>query len=186
MSAPKKIKIILNKSEVFIAESIKFQTTFLVREENSLKDELERINKNFLAFLEENKFDYEGPKPGTMNNNGFEYTYPSYIINLSYADYLKLEKYRDANSELAGHAMSSTFSKDSQKKLLEIVTEEAKKQAQELAETDKLTLQKDYEIKELELPLNSKKWTIYPPQSARYNHFRQSLEGNYEFIFTAE
>jgi len=182
----KEIILILNKSAVFLAESIKFKTTFLIKEEAGLDKELEKVNRSFLSFLEGNKLEYEGPKPGTMNNNGHEYTYPSYTIYLSYTDYQKLEKYRDLHSELAGFVMSSVFSKNSQGELLQSITEEAKQQAWEIAKTDHLTLQKEFKSKNLKLPSDGKKWMVYPPLSARINHFRQSLEGNYEFTFTAE
>ncbi|UFH53269.1 hypothetical protein [Spirosoma sp. KNUC1025] len=178
------IDVTLNHEEYFVPEKIVFSTVFLLPDPQTLDEKLTAFNAKFLHFLVNNQIDYSGPYKATIDNNGIVYTYPSYLVTLTYDTYSLLETYRDANPELAGHTESSVFSAQDRKTFLQNTIEEAREMAIQKARTEGFSVLADFEIEEISS--GKRGWVVYPPLSARINHFRQTLTGHYVFHFAAE
>ncbi len=178
------IEVEVKKELTLLPEQIDFKTVFLLDDFEKSEKMLKKADEALRSFLDKNQIGYSESKSFKMDNGSQEnYPSPSYDIQLNEKMYRELEKYQLQHPELKGFVISAKFKDKDRENLEKQIIIEAKAKALKIADTKGLKLSGQYEM----VPVQSKEegWLTFPPLSAKINHFRQKLEGNYRFVFKA-
>ncbi|MCE7067166.1 hypothetical protein [Dyadobacter sp. CY326] len=175
------LEIIVEKEQFAIAESIIFRTAFLLSNGVSILDDLKYLEMALQTFISENYIQHSGPKLYSMDNDGFEYQYPQYRIQITNTDFPKLEQFLVKYPQISLTTQEVFLSEEQKQDLLEGLIAQAKAEARQISNTGGLNLVGTFKMSRIVSPTSS--WNVVSPIAVSM-HQKHAI--TYEFIFNVE